>query len=339
MEKNSRKDCLIVGGGLSGLVAATRLQSQGIQVKVLDKGRGIGGRLATRRMNHSQYREGIFDYGVQYITAESEVFQEWLNQWQKLGIVDVWGGAANTGEASKQPKYIGLPNIRSLAKHLASPLDVQTRTKVMDLKWTQGGWTVATDDCSQYDSNLLMITAPLPQSLQLLQHSQLGISESSWEKLTQVSYRMCLAVLLLVSEPILLGQGGSYHVKGEKLDWIACNYQKGISPNGYAVTLHGNAKFSEEHSEKQLRDVAAQELMVAAKEYLGNASVIDYQTHFWRYSTPMTQFPEPFFSWEDSLYLAGDAFLASNEPVSSLESAFLSGWEVANSIAAQYSEQ
>ena len=47
------KSCLIIGGGISGLVAGTLLQSQGIKVTILDQGRGIGGRLATRRINFS----------------------------------------------------------------------------------------------------------------------------------------------------------------------------------------------------------------------------------------------------------------------------------------------
>ena len=54
-------DCLIVGAGIAGLVAARSLQSRGFSVLVLDKGRGVGGRLATRN-----FEGGRFDYGAQF---------------------------------------------------------------------------------------------------------------------------------------------------------------------------------------------------------------------------------------------------------------------------------
>ena len=43
-------DILIIGAGLAGLSAANDLQQAGHQVLVIDKGRGLGGRLAGRRI-------------------------------------------------------------------------------------------------------------------------------------------------------------------------------------------------------------------------------------------------------------------------------------------------
>ncbi|HMQ53993.1 MAG TPA: FAD-dependent oxidoreductase, partial [Anaerolineae bacterium] len=53
-------DVLVVGAGLSGLMAANLLKAYGFKVTVLDKGRSVGGRLATRRIG-----PGRADHGAQ----------------------------------------------------------------------------------------------------------------------------------------------------------------------------------------------------------------------------------------------------------------------------------
>ena len=40
---------VIVGAGIAGLVAARELATHDIDVRVVDKGRSVGGRLATRQ--------------------------------------------------------------------------------------------------------------------------------------------------------------------------------------------------------------------------------------------------------------------------------------------------
>ena len=65
-----KNSCIIIGAGLSGLVAAHELVKNNWEVLVLDKGRGVGGRLATRRA-----AEAKFDHGAQYFSTKTPDFQ------------------------------------------------------------------------------------------------------------------------------------------------------------------------------------------------------------------------------------------------------------------------
>ena len=59
-----KESCIVVGAGIAGLCSAHVLQDSGMPVVVLDQGRAVGGRLATRVI-----KQGVFDYGAQFFTV------------------------------------------------------------------------------------------------------------------------------------------------------------------------------------------------------------------------------------------------------------------------------
>src|ERR671910_2039609 len=84
--------CIVVGAGISGLLAAHELQSEGWRVTVLDKGRGVGGRMATRRLG-----EGNFDHGAQFFTVRDDRFASLVEGWLTAGAAGGWApGFADT---------------------------------------------------------------------------------------------------------------------------------------------------------------------------------------------------------------------------------------------------
>lgn len=85
-------DILIIGAGMSGLTAASALQQAGREVIVVDKGRGVGGRMATRRIGAA-----TFDHGAQFVTARTPrvaaAIQEWLKQGVEGAALSGWAAA------------------------------------------------------------------------------------------------------------------------------------------------------------------------------------------------------------------------------------------------------
>jgi renalase len=316
--------CIVIGGGISGLITATVLQRTGMKVTVLDKGRGIGGRLATRRLEYSESCTGIFDYGAQYFSVKHPEFQVWVDEWLQQGVVKEW--CQGFGIVDGKPRYCGINGIRGIAKYLAQNLSVYTSTKVVKLNYADR-WQVYTENQQQFEGDILVMTPPVPQSLALLDNSQIALPRDIRTFLEEINYYSCIAVLGLLEQPSKIPAPGGLTLETEPLIWLASNHQKGISPNGYAVTLHATPSFSQTHWEYSDRDLA-QELFASASKWL-DSPVIKYQVHRWRYSLPATFYSQPYLALSElPLVMAGDAFVAPK-----LEGAVLSGIAAAEYIS------
>ena len=71
---------------MAGLTCASRLIAAGFSVRVFEKSRGIGGRIATRRT-----ADGLqFDHGAQYFTATTPAFQDFTSEARRAGNLEGW---------------------------------------------------------------------------------------------------------------------------------------------------------------------------------------------------------------------------------------------------------
>lgn len=325
------QSCLIIGGGITGLIAGTVLQRQGIAVTIVDKGRGIGGRLATRRLQHPTVGEGIFDYGMQFFAVRDRCFQVWVDDWLAQGVVVQWSRQLSR---SGQPVYRGTESNRSIARHLAKDLDVHNQQRVTELQWQTDHWLAHTQDGSTFTAQSLIITAPVPQTVDLLAESAIAIPAEPQQRLKQVQYSPCIALLVLLDGPSAIAPPGGVKGEGDVLAWLACNQTKGISQT-VAVTLHAMPEFSHAHLNAE-DAVIRDRLLTAATPWLGS-SVVATHVHRWRYSQPQTFFGQPCLALSEPglLVMAGDAFAPMDSTKSSLsvERAVLSGLSAAASVS------
>lgn len=330
----NKPSSLIVGAGICGLIVAKILQDRGWPLTVLDKGRGLGGRLASRRLNdHDQV--GSFDYGAQYLTVSQPAFQIWVDQWLAAGVLTPWGQhfarVDGTIRPSNKVAYRGYPNNRGLAQYLAKNLSVIHPVRVKGLRWQQGQWQLTGDNAQVWQADIVVLTPPLPQTLALLAQSQIVLPTTADQGLTTVTYTPCLALLALLEKPSQIPAPGGLWGIGEPLSWLACNQGKGISPQGHAVTLHASAQFSQEYFSATESEIT-EALLAAAVPWLGSTALTTY-LHRWRYSLPLTTYPDSLFYLDQPgpLYLGGDAF-----GLGKIEGAVLSGQAIAEQILARH---
>lgn len=320
-------DCVIVGGGITGLIIATILQRRGIKVAVLDKANQIGGRLATHNVIQNEATEGVFDYGIQYFKVNNPEFQVWVDQWLKDNAIKEWGRGLDG--IDQAPCYCGVDSMGKFAQYLAKDLDIHTNTEVTEFSYDKK-WSIKTQENRQYRGDMLVMTSPIPQSLSLLDTSFIPFPLEVRFSLEQIVYNKCLAVLALIEQPSNIPTPGGISLSNNSVAWLTDNHQKGISPRGHAVTIHATSKFSEYYWDSDDAEIVYK-LVTAATDYL-NSSVIKYQVHRWNYISPKTSYGESYLGLlELPLVMAGDAFVAPT-----IEGAVMSGIDAANTICQRF---
>ena len=321
MSSTHNTDILIIGAGLAGLSAANDLQQKGHSLLVIDKGRGLGGRLAGRRIG-----EAAFDHGAQFMTARESRFKAAVASWIEAGVAEEWY-SSYPGQPNGHPRYRGVPTMTAVAKHLAADIDVMSNTRVEAISQQQTQWLAALDNGEKIIANKLLITSPVPQTLDLLATGNIALPADKQARLARIEYESCIAVMAILNGPTVIEAPGAIALDKGPIAWIADNLQKGVSKIP-AVTIHGSGEFSALHFEQDPKAMG-QQLIDAAAPYLGGAQVTEYQVHGWRYSKPTIVDDAPCMLLSEAtdlppLVLAGDAFAGPR-----FEGAVQSGWAAA----------
>ena len=299
--------CLIVGAGISGLLAARELSARNITITVLEKSRGVGGRMATRRL-----AEGVADHGAQFLSARSRRFSDLLRDWRALGLIEVWSnGFAGPGPGDGgdgHPRFFGTSGMTTVPKHIALTQNVLLNERVASVEVSGKSWIATTVDGLQFRGNALILTSPLPQSLALLSSGETRLPDHLQREVEGIAYRPCLALLVSLDGPSSIPPPGGLHLGGEPVRWIADNRQKGISPELTTVTVHAGPAFSKANFE-QPEQAIARILLESVRPLLGSR-VLATQLHRWRFSEPASTLSQPALLALDRppLVLAGDAF-------------------------------
>lgn len=317
----TRPKVVIVGAGLAGLTAARDLVARGVDVIVFDKGRGVGGRMATRRID-TPGGTAVFDHGAQFFTARSDTFGSMVSEWQRDDVVFEW--CRGFGDADGHPRYAARGGMAALAKYLARDLDVRTSTLVFSVsRGDDDRWIVTLDDGSTHPADGVILTCPIPQSYSLIANTSVELPND----LLMTDYERTLGVLAVLDRPSAVPDPGGLQNPDDVFSWVGDNRRKGVSPLP-ALTLHANPTWSLEHWDAPHDDAHAA-LLDAAREYIGDAEVIESQFKRWRFATPMKVWPDA--HWRDdsgTLVLAGDAFAGPK-----VEGAVTSGLSAAQSLA------
>lgn len=308
------QDVIVVGAGIAGLVCAQRLQAAGYTVCLLEKSRGLGGRLATRRIEGTP-----LDHGARFVEPKGEMLQALTQHLVDRDVLTSWQPHTyyldSTGQLNPDPLappyYIAPAGMSAIGKALASGLTVYRQQRAIaiapsnDHTWRVT--TTRTDDgeTQHYSARALVLAIPAPQILPLLDpwRAQAAIAPLA-QTLAMVEYAPCLTVMAQyppqgvdAKTPLPCAPDDPWIIEGHSdTPFFGVTLESGKRPApGLNIVLHSSANFAEHWLDTPNLQPAGEALLAQAGKLIAPwlAQPTRWQVHRWRYARVERPCPDP----------------------------------------------
>jgi renalase len=301
-----RMAVIVVGAGIAGIACARELAAAGVPVRVLERARVVGGRMASPRLHGRPV-----DLGAAYFTARDPEFVELVERWRAAGLVREWTSelavlGGDGGRSAGPVRYAAPGGLRSLVAALAEGVDVELEHEVRHV----GPGPVV--DGEQVDA--VVLAMPDPQSARLLGTPSpapewtpviavaTGWPERVWPELPAAFVNDHPVLTLVADDGDRRGDGAP------------------------VLVAHTTAGVAREHDAEPGGAVPL--VVDALRELLGVGTPDWTHAHRWRFASPGRDRDEPFLLGADGIGFAGDGWGRPR-----VETAWRSGTLLARSLA------
>ncbi|MBD2344026.1 NAD(P)/FAD-dependent oxidoreductase [Anabaena subtropica] len=299
-------DVVVIGAGMAGLVCAQQLSQAGYSVLVVEKSRGLGGRLATRRL-HGTWA----DHGACYLKSKGELFTSFVELLRDRHILEVWTDQVYELQPNVAPRYVAPAGMSAIAKFIAQNLNILLNQRVTEINLTPDNlWRLTLESSNEeLTAKALVIAIPAPQALMLL--TSLGEEVLSKEFLTNLStieFSPCISAIAgypTSSHPLPDWKALNF-VDDAILGWIGLDSSKRSQPLQPVFVLQSSANFAQLHLESSDLQPSGKEML----SYAAQALEIPWldtpdwlQVHRWRYAFPSVLWQDQILSAQTELPL------------------------------------
>ncbi len=343
-------DVMVVGAGMAGLVCAQRLQLAGYQVSVLEKSKGLGGRMATRRV------DGVaIDHGARFLQPQGPLLSELKQKLVEQGVLINWRPYTlqldSTGHLTPKtythPYYVAPAGMSAVGKALGAGLTIYRQQRVVAIAPTaDSDWQISTQQADnsetcQYTAKALVLAIPAPQITPLLEpwFSDSRVAAMG-RAIATVQYAPCITVIAQYAPPTTqrfpslpceLTEPWAIEGHAETpFFWVGLDSSKRQS-SGLSIVIHSSVAFAEQWLEVPNRQDAGEKLLTQAGNLIVPwlAKPTHWQVHRWRYALVKRSCPEGILSASipEPLVACGD-WCGDRQ----IDTAVESGWAAAERI-------
>ncbi|TSK14633.1 Renalase [Bagarius yarrelli] len=286
---------LIVGAGLTGGVCACLLRREmanPLHIVVWDKARGAGGRMSTSRSPNNSFC--TVDLGAQYITATpyySRIHKSFYQELLSHGIFKPLEATVEGMMAMEKGTvhYVTPSGMSSIVKHYLkeSEAEVFFGHQITHVYHKGSFWEVHRKEGSPEQFDVVVLTMPIPQILQLQGDIGSLLDRSKKQKLEDVSYssRYALGLFYKAGMQIDVPWVAKYVSNNPCIRYIARDDKKrNLDKFGSSVVAHTSVPFGMEHLEQATENVQAIILQELQKVMPGLPEPESMKCQKWRYS-------------------------------------------------------
>lgn len=288
-------DIAVIGAGLAGLICARQLQQAGYRVAVIEKSRGLGGRVATRRLQQT-----CADHGVRYLENQGELSQQLIQILSDRQIIHPWLNVLYRLESetlhpiSPALRYAASTGITAIAKFLATDLEIRRGQRVVAIAPAANQWELQIESTTSelipnVQAKALVVAIPAPQALALLEPLDAAVPASFLEKLRSVEFEPCLSAIATYptarQQDLAFAEAVTFP-KDSDLAWLSIESSKRPGDRQPAVVAQSSSEFAQRHLDTlDLQPAGRHLLEQAAKLVLPWLNAPEtLQVHRWRYA-------------------------------------------------------
>ncbi|MGC1393177.1 MAG: FAD-dependent oxidoreductase [Coleofasciculaceae cyanobacterium] len=295
-------DVAIIGAGLAGLACAQQLQQSGYRVVIVEKSRGVGGRMATRRLETT-----CADHGVRYLESQGKWLPPLIEVLRQRGILQAWTNDLNQLSAQNESesqitRYIAPAGMTAVAKFLAKDLEIWLNRRVEAITITENTWRLIVNSADETEKELrakaVVMAIPAPQALMLVEPLRETIPQTFLDSLRSVEFDPCITVMAgYQNDQLSLPSWQACDVANNSdLAWIGLDSSKRPNATAPIFVLQSTPSFANLYLETEdLKPVGQQLLSSAAELLVAGLDHPDwFQVHRWRYAFPNHYLPQDY---------------------------------------------